>query len=184
MRDILATQGRLTVRLEQDTYEEQPEGDSSAFLCAWHNREFYVAPPGVKGHFDPQAVIDQYKGTHWIFPLDAYIHSGVSLALAGEGGHWPDQQWDVSRNLGAIFCAKKEWRMRKKAEKYARAVVEEWNQYLSGDVWGYIVEDQDGETLESVWGFYGSEYAEKEARAALAYQAEQCDKIPTLVALK
>lgn len=42
---------------------------------------------------------------------------------------------------------------------------EEWNTYLSGDVWGYRVFDEDGEEFDSYWGFYGREACIEEAKA-------------------
>ncbi|MFA5186882.1 MAG: hypothetical protein WC551_10420 [Patescibacteria group bacterium] len=107
----------------------------------------------------------EWRKSHHIFPLEAYIHSGVSLALSHEG-NFPDRQWDVSQ-LGLVFVSKKEWRTRKAAEKAARAHVETWNQYLSGDVWGIVREDyREDKTLiehEECWGYYGEEYAKKAA---------------------
>lgn len=187
MSDTVWTEkmGHFTVRLEQDTNTQSPAEwqDESAFLCAWHDRVFYVAPPGIKGRFDAQAVVEQYKDTHHIFFIEAYIHSGVVLALTGEG-NFPDRPWDVSGNIGAIFLAREEWKRRdKKARTYALAQVEAWNQYLNGGVYGYIVEDAGGETLNSCWGFYGFEYAKGEALNALRYQVAECDKIPTLKAI-
>lgn len=46
------------------------------------------------------------------------------------------------------------------------AEVEEYAQYLRGEVFGYVVLDNDGETLDSCWGFYGLPYAQEEARSA------------------
>lgn len=48
-------------------------------------------------------------------------------------------------------------------DKYAEGMVEEWNQYLSGDVWGFTVEDGDGNHIDSCWGFYGFDYCKTEA---------------------
>ena len=44
--------------------------------------------------------------------------------------------------------------------------VDTYNMYLTGDVWIYVIEDEDGEVLESCGGNYGLEYAKKEAAAA------------------
>jgi hypothetical protein len=47
-----------------------------------------------------------------------------------------------------------------------------------GDVYGYVVEDEDGETLDSCWGYYGDykssewEYMLSEARSAVDYRIE------------
>lgn len=38
---------------------------------------------------------------------------------------------------------------------------------MNGDVWGYIIEDKDGEQVESCWGFYGYDYCETEGQEVL-----------------
>ncbi len=75
----------MKMRIEQDSDVESPKDmhDESLFLVADH-RDFFV-PPGKDWRFDVQSVIDEHKKTHWVFLLEAYIHSGVVLALAGEG---------------------------------------------------------------------------------------------------
>ena len=34
-------------------------------------------------------------------------------------------------------------------------MIKSWNDYLSGNVYGFIIEDEKGEQLGSCWGFYG-----------------------------
>jgi len=52
-------------------------------------------------------------------------------------------------------------------ERYIREDVKTYDDYLSGDCYGYLVEGRDGDVLESCWGFYGDlEYVRSEARAA------------------
>jgi hypothetical protein len=43
-----------------------------------------------------------------------------------------------------------------------------WRQYLENDVYGVVVKRPDGEAADSLWGMYGSDYAETEAREMLA----------------
>lgn len=162
----------LTVKIYQDEDAQSPReyGDEGLFIVANH-RDFYVPEPGEKRVTDDyETIVNRWKKTHWVFPLEAYIHSGVVLALSHEG-NFPDRQWDVSQ-LGAVFVAKKEWNTKAKARKAALQYVETWNQYLSGDVYGYVIEDEDGNNLESCWGFYGLEYATQEAKQA----AERANK--------
>lgn len=159
----------VTIEIHQDTDAQSPSewGDTSLFLVANH-RDCYIPEPGEKRITDDASeLVERWKATHWIFPLEAYIHSGVVLALSGEG-NFPDRQWDVSQ-LGFVFCDKKEWRLRKSARKAALSHVETWNQYLSGDVWGYVV-DPDGLNEDSCWGFYGFDYCVEEAKS-IAEQA-------------
>jgi hypothetical protein len=159
-------------RIEQDDNPESPAKweDENLFLVANHS-QFYVPAPGEKAV--PQhakEVVDKWKKTHWVFPVEAYIHSGVSLALAGEGS-FPDRQWDVSQ-IGFVFVSKLEWRLSKSARKCAVSYLETWNTYLSGDVWGFIIEDEDGNEIHSCWGFYGKEHCEEEAKASFASYSE------------
>lgn len=162
----------MKIRIEQDEDARSPseDADNDIFLVANHS-QFYVPEPGEKRVPDyADELIDRYRKTHWVFPIEAYIHSGVVLAFSREG-NFPDRRWDVSQ-LGFIFVAKKVWRLSKSARKAAEALIEEWNQYLSGDVWGYIIEDDDGEELHSCWGFYGREYCEQAANEEAKSLAE------------
>jgi len=40
-------------------------------------------------------------------------------------------------------------------------------QYLTGDVWGYVIEDSEGNEHESCWGFYGQSYCKAEGEAMM-----------------
>jgi hypothetical protein len=167
----------LTVRIEQDEDAQSPAhwGNTDLFLVADH-RDFFVPPSPKERNFSVQDVINEHKQTHWVFMLEAYIHGGVSLALAGEG-NFPDRQWDVSL-LGAVFASKREWRLNKKAREAAESLIKEWNMYLSGDVWGHIVEDDDdGNHLDSCWGHYGFDYAVECGKEAAESIAESLAKL-------
>lgn len=96
--------------------------------------------------------VETFKQFH-VFGLEAYIHSGVSLSLSNEG-NFPDRQWDVSQ-LGAVLISKKEFKTRAKAKKCAQGLIEAWNDYLSGNIYGYQIEDNEGYEIDSCYGFYG-----------------------------
>jgi hypothetical protein len=102
-----------------------------------------------------------YLKKYHIFGLDAYIHSGVTLSLGGEGRQC---RWDTSK-LGLVFVSKKEWTTRKKAEAVARSLIKEWNCYLSGDTYIIVKETYNNEkescSHDSVGGFNGYDYALK-----------------------
>ena len=156
--------GRFTVTIEQDSDPQSPqeEGDTGLFLVARH-RDFYVPEPGEERITETAETLVKKYRNHWAFPIEAYIHSGVALAFSHQG-NFPDRSWDVSQ-VGFIFASKEEWRLRKSATKAAKAYMETWNQYLSGDVYGYIIRSEDGKE-ESCWGFYGLDYCKEAAREA------------------
>ena len=93
------------------------------------------------------------------------------------------ESWD-SGQVGFAFITRetalKEWggkRLTKavidKAEACIRSEVETYDQYLRGDVYGYVIEDEDGDTLDSCWGFYGLEYAIEQGQEALQYEVDK-----------
>ena len=162
----------LTIKIYADDNGGSPKdwGDDGLFLVADH-RDFSVNGPKKE---KPSACIEIYGKTHHVFGLEAYIHSGVVLALSREG-NFPDRQWDVSQ-LGAVFVSKKEFRLKKSARKCAQGLIETWNDYLSGNVYGYNVETEEGSAVDSVWGFYGDYDKEGgallEARSAANYHVK------------
>jgi hypothetical protein len=84
--------------------------------------------------------------------------------IIGSGRNFPDYNFDVS-HVGAVFVSKKEWTDENKAYEAAQSLVETWNQYLSGDVYGIVRETYDKKKIQvdqkSCWGFYGYEYAKQ-----------------------
>lgn len=163
MKESITYRGRK-IKIEQDQDVESPDswGDDSLFIVANHN-QFFVQEPGEKSRrIDFDELVERYRKTHWIFPLHAYIHSGVALSLTRDQYPFNDR-WD-SGQVGFVFASKKEWRLSKSAFKCAEGHVETWNQYLSGDVYGYIVGD------DSCWGFYGYDYCLQEAKSIVDYQ--------------
>lgn len=115
-------------------------------------------------------MVDWYQGEkisqtkdYYIFPLSALIHSGVYLSLSYSFPSDPGG-WDTS-HVGAVFASKKEWESKESAYKAAKSLVGTWNQYLSGDVYGIVVERYDNNKQQidhdAVWGYYGYEYALK-----------------------
>lgn len=160
----------LTIEIHQDMDPMSPNewGDDSLFLIADH-RDFYVPPSSKDRNFLVHEEIEKRRKTHHVFGLEAYIHSGVVLALSGEG-NFPDRKWDVSQ-LGVVFASKEEWPKKAEARKCAEGLIDEWNKYLGGDVYGYVIKSAKGEYLpgqlqDSCWGFYGHEHAVSEAKSA------------------
>ena len=177
----------LVVKIYQDTDTQGPEswGDDNGFLVHYH-RDFQQEHESVLVEDDLR---DLYQGNvtdntkelkrkYHIFSVSAYIHSGVHLTLGNVRFAYDSGGWDTS-HVGAVFCAKSEWKTVKKAEKFAEGLIESWNQYLSGDVYGFVVEGPDvenagsGSDIDSCWGFYGLEYAKEEGLAIAKHFAEE-----------
>jgi hypothetical protein len=179
----------LTFMPEEDTliFKETPEGfearylvrdecaqsptdnngdDDGLFLVNYH-RDFNVRHDSI---ITMEQVRNYYRGDkedmpsgYHFFKMSMLSHSGVWLALDGSLNQ-SYMGMDTS-HVGLVCISKSEWAEEDKAFKAAESLVEEWNQYLHGDVFGIVKEtyDKDKKQLdeESVWGFNGFEYAKK-----------------------
>jgi hypothetical protein len=103
-------------------------------------------------------------------PLFLLDHSGLWLRTGTF--HEDPGGWDTSC-VGIIYVTlaeiRREYSLTRVSQKRRAQVVRllesevgEYSSYLSGDVYGYVIEDEGGNHLESCWGFIGREYAEKE----------------------
>ena len=70
---------------------------------------------------------------------------------------------------------KLEKRSKKIIEKYLQGEVETYNQYINGEVYGFIIEDENGNPVEdgSCWGFYDTKDAIAEAKSIVDYEVKQ-----------
>ena len=170
--------GYVAKYLIRDEMSESPNdwGDESLFLVHYH-RDFEIKRDSVITEDDARNIyqgkkISQEKN-YWIFPVDAYIHSGVSLSMSGgfrgklSEGH---EQFDVS-SVGLILVSKKEAKTKKQAEKTARYLLQSWNEYLSGDVYSMLKQtyNKKGKNLDYdiVAGNYGFENAKKDLKTEM-----------------
>jgi len=107
-------------------------------------------------------------------PLYLYEYSGITMRTGPFSCSWN------SGRVGLIYMTNEDMRKQFSKEKYTddeaavskaqtclEAEVAEYDQYLTGDVWGVIVEDDEGNEVDSCWGMFGYEYAEAEAKAML-----------------
>lgn len=102
-----------------------------------------------------------------VIPLGLYDHSGLTM-YAGGGPHAFDSAgWD-SGTVGFIFdtpagreeCGTPLDRI----EEVLRDEIDVYDQFLRGDVYGYVVAP-NSEEEESCWGFYGIDDVKQEAES-------------------
>ena len=101
-------------------------------------------------------------------PLYLYDHSGITIH-AGDRPYPYNCQWDSS-HIGFVFVSRgkllKEYDNKKitkaileKAKRVLLQEVKTFDQYLRGDVYGYMIE-KDGEETGGCWGYYGYDFKE------------------------
>lgn len=92
------------------------------------------------------------KKAYHIFPLYAHTHGGVVLSLSNTGYPLNDP---CVKQVGYVFAKKSEFRGQKGKTAAAR-LVKNWNDYLTLTVYGFEIENKEGEFVDSCWGFYGN----------------------------
>lgn len=159
--------GKYTVKVVQDENPLNPreEYDNLCTMVCFHSRYNL----GDKHDFDIESIKEFVKRKDvFSLPLYLYDHSGITISTTPFSCRWDSGQ------VGYIYIERdtflKEFgfkKMTKKAKERLNNIltgeVEEYDSYLTGDVYGFIVEDEEGDTIESCWGFNGDqEYCLKE----------------------
>ena len=136
------------------------EWGNDCVLMSVHHRR-YTNPAPECGR-DPEATEDWAKDnqkTYAAFPLYMYDHGNTCYRVS-EGGNPFSCPWDSGR-VGFVFVKKsdfmrgKQWPSRKRLFKAAQSFCEEYTSWANGEVYGYIVRDEDHNELDSCWSFIG-----------------------------
>ena len=153
--------------IEQDEFAENPVENGNYEIIGFGEY-------GTQHNYEnPQDVIDTNKKDYYIFPLRAYIHSGMALSLTDECPF--NDQWD-SGFYGFIMFKKEKGIGKIKSFEWAKSYIEEYNQWLSGDVYSFIIYDENGEILDSCSGFFGYDYIEREVFFEIDYHINELKK--------
>ena len=114
--------------------------------------------------------------------LYLYDHSGLTISTTPFSCPWD------SGVVGVVYIEKEQLKrgygkkvFTKKLQEIANNIidieVEEYDNYLTGQVFGIIITNVDtGEETESTWGFYGYDYAKTEAKSMLKAEVEHYKK--------
>lgn len=126
---------------------------------------------------------DEFEKKNVIIPVYAYEHGGITISATGKHAGW--DSFD-SGQLGFVYVAhddiKKSFGKKKitkklleRAEKCLIAEVEGYDDYITGNVYGYVIEDEAGEELDSCWGFIGDydKFVLDEAEASADFYSKE-----------
>jgi len=131
---------------------------------------------GFSGEDDENlAKINRWIERHVLWmPLYLYDHSSITMNTTGFSCGWD------SGTVGFIYMLKSEamknWSGKKYkefAEAYLKSEVTTYDQYISGEVYSYLIEDDVGDNLDSCSGFYGYDH-EKSGLMEYAKNAIDC----------
>lgn len=169
---------KLKVRIEQDQDAMSPrEWDNVGIMVCFHNRYNLGDKTDLKSSMFEgweelaKHLQEEEEATH-ILPLYLYDHSGITMSTGSFSCPWDSGQvgfiYTTAKRVAEMGVAEEN------VEEQLKAEVATYDQYIRGDVWGYILEDENGEHIDSCWGFFGQEDAGQQAEEArIAHGGEQ-----------
>ena len=176
----------LTVKIHYDDCSDRESPldwggntEESGIIFATYERNSILAQSNPLKDYDRGEVLAYAKAQGFeVFDLFKYEHGNVCYQV---GVCNPFECRFDSGMVGVVMVKRSEFPERKKSDKGLRAKVaaqlcETVTQWCNGEIYGYVVEDSEGEHLDSCWGFYGLEYCESEGRDAAKYYAQEIRK--------
>jgi len=170
----------LVIQHDDDPIDPRRDYDNMGVMACWHRRGSYgddrenkfrhtpasewLEPWGTRGLNSQAWLASLPKGTI-VLPLFMMDHSGVTIRTScGSFQACDPQGWDwgqlgvivatpaaIRNNFGVKRITKK---IRERAEKVLQSEVETYDLCLTGQCWGYVITDAEGEE-DACWGFFG-----------------------------
>jgi hypothetical protein len=146
----------------------------------------YLDPLGLSDEESFKQAREYVDKNYVILPLYLYDHGGLSMSTGKFSCPWD------SRQVGYIYIsfeqARKEWpsdtleESIERATRCLKAEVSEYDAFMRGDVVNRIVEDEEGEEIDSCWGYFPDEkgnfdYVIEEARHIIDSHLKHQDKL-------
>lgn len=174
----------LTIEVITEQYPENPRESMEHLgkMVCWHKRHRLGDNHKFGTPEEFRAFLTKTKAKIVVFPLYLFDHSGLILATHPFSCHWDSGRlgWiyatynDIRRYFGS---GKVDEEILAKAKADLTGEVEEYNSYLSGDVYEFHVSDKDEDEIESCCGYIGREDAaiadaKSAARSFMKYQVK------------
>ena len=147
--------------MEDENHEIHHE--SVSFWASWDEYSEDVARELVNLYFTDKTKLKMLEDTNKVafLPISLYDHSGITMWLGSKEGH-VDARWDCS-SVGYAFIEYDEKRFGKskdwKQEAYdiMSSEMKVYNDYVSGEIYGWEIKDEDGNRIDSCGGYFGSD---------------------------
>lgn len=184
--------GNYIARTYQDESPESPrEWDNLGKMICFHNRYDLGDKHGYNsndynGWGELREQIEKDYNVGVILPLYLYDHSGITMNTTGFSCRWDSGQ------VGFIFVSKQKMleeyggkivtqKLKDRVTEYLKGEVKNYDQYLTGDVYGYRVFKVDTcslgheheEELDACWGFYGEDECMNEGVSVMEYYLQK-----------
>ncbi len=192
----------VRIGLDEDPQHSDPrECDSPSLLFCWHPQYVLGDEQFTRDDFDSMEDVETYlreeRGAVGpILPLYLYDHSGITMSAGAPNPMTFDAAgWDTTM-VGFACAPRDRWDAcmgteptDEAVEKALRLEVAVYDAFLRGEVYYYVVEDADGEFVDSCGGYLALDESDMdglraEARSVAEYhdRAERAEDEPDVAA--
>lgn len=165
--------GRFSDRLE-DWYERKSQMIYDS--CRHGSDEYYRRHDELMAEKRGR-IMRRAEKSAIILPVYLYDHSGYALSTGPFSCPWDSGQigftyvkLDKVRHEFSVKRISK--KVRQQAIDLLKIELNTYDDFINGRCYGFIVEDEDGDQLNSCWGIYGLDYAIEEATSAAIEEAK------------
>jgi len=163
--------GGHLINVYVDDDARNPREDSNLGTMYTSHRH-YCAEKELKDHFDMDEVFksrwefsERFLREYVALPVYMYDHGGQTVSTRPFSCPWDSGLYGIIAVPVAKVKAEYGWRTltakrRQTVEEYLRSEVKEFDNYLTGQVYGYQITRVDGDgddIIESCWGYYGAD---------------------------
>lgn len=164
---------RIEIHYDRDPLDPRTDYDNFGTMVCFHMR--YTLGDKDHGFASPADLFEHIeKEKSFYRNLYLYDHSGVTMSVSPFSCPWDSGQ------VGIIFVdpetVRKEFSVKRiskkikaKAFEILEAEVKTYDQFLTGEFYGYIILDKDGEHTDSCWGFDDIDFALEQAKEQINY---------------
>ncbi len=156
---------KIKIYPDNDPQNPRKERDNLSHIVCFHKKYTLGDKQSkyISGNYDNwssmEKEIKNQENVLMILPLYLYDHSDITISLIPWGCHWDGGQvgfiyvtkGDVFREFKVKRITKK---IRDKVSDILKSEVKIYNRYLTGDIYGYVIEDSSGNVIDSCWGYF------------------------------
>jgi len=154
----------FNLKIERDEHQESPRGSYNLGTMYCKHSRYNLG----------DVYADKPEKKCISLPLYLYDHSGITMNTTGFSCNWDSGQ------VGVIYVdiekVKSDYKWKRLTKNRTQQIkdslkieVETYDAFLTGDIYGFIITDNEDEEVDSCWGFYGYEYCQAEGERMRDY---------------
>jgi hypothetical protein len=154
-----------------DEVDSPRDWDNLGTMTCWH-RNYSLGDEQPR--LEPAEWAEWLKKEHpnaIILPLYLYDHSGITISTTPFSCSWDSGQvgyiyttLERAREMGFKYWKRLTKKRRDQLAAYLIGEVKTYDQYIRGEVYRYVIEDEDGNFIDGCGGYYDRDHCEEEAR--------------------